>query len=160
VNKTITQSDLEKKTLTIERRFNAPRSRVWQAYTEAALLDRWWAPEPYTAETVTMDFRVGGYWHYAMIGPDGARHFGRMDYQDIEPQNHYASVDVFCDENGIADDSLPRQEFVTTFVDEGKTTQVVVVASYDSVEDLRKVIEMGIEEGITRAQDQLEQLLG
>jgi uncharacterized protein YndB with AHSA1/START domain len=71
MNETIITKCEQKTKLTIERIFDAPRSRVWQAFTDAELLDRWWAPEPWTTETVSMDFRIGGRWHYSMNGPNG-----------------------------------------------------------------------------------------
>jgi uncharacterized protein YndB with AHSA1/START domain len=160
MNKTSIQRDLDNATLTITRRFDAVRSRVWRAYTEAGLLDQWWAPRPWKTETVTMDFRVGGHWHYAMNGPDGEQHFGRMDFLEIEPEGLYVAVDVFADASGAANPDLPTQTFTTSFIDEGATTQVIVVVDYESVEDLQRVIEMGIEQGVTMAQDQLEELLG
>ena len=122
--------EVDNRRLTIERRFNAPRSRVWQAYTDAELLDRWWAPKPWKAETVTMDFRVGGHWHYAMRGPEGEQHFGRMDFLEIEPESRYLAGDVFCDASGAANPDLPKQTFTTSFVDEGETTRVIVVVDY------------------------------
>lgn len=159
MNKTTIQRDLDNARLTITRRFNAERSRVWQAYTDAEILDRWWAPNPWSAETLTMDFRVGGHWHYAMNGPDGERHFGRMDFIEIQPERLYVAVDVFADASGNANPDLPTQTFTTSFIDEDATTRVVVVVDYESVEDLRKVIDMGMEEGVTVAQNQLEDLL-
>ena len=160
MNKTRITRDLDNRKLTIERRFNAPRNAVWQAYTVPALLDRWWAPMPWKTETVTMDFRVGGHWLYAMNGPAGEQHFGRMDFVAIEPENRYVALDVFADATGATNPDLPQQTFTTSFVDEGATTQVIVVVDYESVADLQKVIEMGIEQGITMAQDQLEEMLG
>ena len=77
-NQTRIRQDLDQRTLTIARRFNAPRARVWRAYTEPALLDQWWAPKPWQAETQRMDFRVGGQWLYAMKGPEGEVHYGRV----------------------------------------------------------------------------------
>jgi uncharacterized protein YndB with AHSA1/START domain len=158
-NQTRIHRDLDQRTLTIERRFNAPRSRVWRAYTEPKLLDQWWAPNPWKSETKRMDFRVGGHWLYAMKGPEGEVHYGRMDFSAIEPEDRYVAKDVFADATGKAIADMPQQTFVTTFTDEGSTTEVVVVVEYDSVEDLQKVVEMGMEEGITMGQDQLEELL-
>ncbi len=159
MNKTSIQRDLENKTLTIERRFNAPLDRVWRAYTDPRILDQWWAPKPWQTETIGMDFRAGGYWHYAMNGPEGEQHFGRMDFSEIKARRHYVALDVFADASGDAVPDMPKQTFVTSFIDEGKKTKVIVVVDYESVEDMQKVIEMGMEEGLTMAQDQLEELL-
>jgi uncharacterized protein YndB with AHSA1/START domain len=160
MNKTGITRDLDNKTLTFERRFNAPRSRVWKSYTDADILDLWWAPRPWKCETIAMGFRVGGYWHYAMNGPEGEQHFGRMDYHEIEAENHFVAVDVFADAAGAASPDLPKQTFKTSFIDEGATTLVIVVVDYTSSEDMQKVIDMGIEQGITQAQDQLEGIVG
>ncbi len=104
----------------MERRFNAPRNQVWQAYTDAELLDQWWAPT-WKAETITMDFRIGGCWHYAMIGPQDERHFGRMDYLEIDPESGYVAVDVFADVCGAANPDMPKQ---ILFIGESDTTRV------------------------------------
>jgi uncharacterized protein YndB with AHSA1/START domain len=153
------ERDLDNRTLTIRRRFDAPRSRVWRAYTEPELLDQWWAPKPWKTETVRMDFRVGGHWLYTMNGPEGEQHFCRMDFLEIEPGRRFLTDDVFADESGATNAEMPQQQFDTVFSEEGETTLVTVVSRYPSVEDLKKVIEMGIEQGVTMAQDQLAELL-
>lgn len=151
--------DEQDATLTVERIFSAPPSQVWQAMTDATLLDRWWAPRPWRAQTLHMDFQVGGYWHYAMKGPDGDEHYGRMSFVEIEPGRRYKAIDVFADASGEANDELPKQTFVTTLAEDGHGTKLVTVIRYESLEDLEKIIEMGMQEGLTIAQDQLEQLV-
>lgn len=155
---TFTKNEKEA-TLTIERLFPASVSRVWQALTDPAILDQWWGPAPWKVETVHMDFRVGGYWHYAMKGPDGSAHHGRMDYLEIEPERHFRSSDVFCDADGNAVESLPRQDMEMRFIGEGKATRLVTVVQYASVEDMNRILEMGMQEGLTIAHNQLEALL-
>lgn len=70
--------------LKVERTFNAPIELVWRAWTEAELLDQWWAPKPWKSETSHMDFSEGGYRLYAMVGPEGEKHLGRTDYRSID----------------------------------------------------------------------------
>jgi uncharacterized protein YndB with AHSA1/START domain len=156
---TIFKKDERNATLTIERVFPASQARVWRALTDAAILDRFWAPHPWKTETLHMDFRVGGYWHYAMNGPQGEQHFGRMDYLEIEPEDGFLASDVFCDADGNADPSLPRQEMEFRFTPAGDGTRVVTVVQYASLEDLNRILAMGMQEGLTMAQDQLEALL-
>lgn len=159
MNKTSITRDHANFTLTIRRRFDAPRHLVWRAHTEPEVLDRWWAPKPYRAETVTMEFRAGGHWHYAMTSPEGDRHYGRMDYAEIEPEERIVGADVFADKFGHPSPQMPRQVITMNFIDEGNSTEFVEVVAYDGAEDLQKVIEMGIEDGLTAAQNQLEELL-
>ena len=76
--------DLNEKSILVSREFEAPLADVWRAYTEAALLDQWWGPSPWRAETRQMNFKPGGYWLYAMVGPEGEKHWARMDYLAID----------------------------------------------------------------------------
>src|SRR5687768_8096768 len=92
--------DKENKKIKVEREFDAPVARVWAAWTEQELLDQWWAPKPWKARTKTMDFREGGYWLYAMVGPEGEEHWARADYKSISPLRSFSAADSFCDENG------------------------------------------------------------
>lgn len=70
--------DKENKTIHVARRFDAEVPLVWQAWTTPELLDQWWGPEPWRAETKSMDFRVGGHWLYAMVGPEGEKHWSKV----------------------------------------------------------------------------------
>ena len=79
------EKDLDNKKMTITRSFDAPVSDVWRAWTESELLDQWWAPKPWKAETKSMDFRVGGYWLYAMVGPDNTKHWAKADLHCHRP---------------------------------------------------------------------------
>jgi uncharacterized protein YndB with AHSA1/START domain len=106
-----------------------------------------------------MDFRVGGYWHYAMNGPQGEQHFGRMDYLEIQPEGRFLASDVFCDADGNADESLPRQNMDFRFIAEAGGTKLVTIVQYASLDDLNRILAMGMQEGLTMAQDQLEALL-
>ncbi|MDB5149731.1 MAG: hypothetical protein JWQ57_3751, partial [Mucilaginibacter sp.] len=59
-NEAVFTKDLQNKKINVVRTFNAPLNLVWQAWTESDILDQWWAPKPYRAETKLMDFREGG----------------------------------------------------------------------------------------------------
>ncbi|MDZ4709826.1 MAG: SRPBCC domain-containing protein [Saprospiraceae bacterium] len=76
----------ENNTITVKRPFAAARTLVWDAYTKSEILDQWWAPKPWKARTKTMDFREGGHWHYAMVGPEGQEHWAWADFKDIQVQ--------------------------------------------------------------------------
>jgi uncharacterized protein YndB with AHSA1/START domain len=46
--------------LTITRRIKAPRSAVWQAWTDRASFEQWWIPAPARCRVVAMDVAPGG----------------------------------------------------------------------------------------------------
>lgn len=158
-NKANVIKDLKEKTILVSRVFNASREKVWRAYTESALLDQWWAPKPWRAETKFMNFSVGGYWLYAMVGPDTERHLGRMEYTAITPQESFAIRDGFCDEDGNLNPSLPVSIGTITFSNAGIGTLVEFKMFYSSEKEIETMVEMGFEQGITACLEQLEQLL-
>ncbi len=59
---------LDDRTLVISRVFRATPAQVYAAWTDPAILPRWFGPEGYTCETHAMDLRVGGEWRFTMSG--------------------------------------------------------------------------------------------
>jgi uncharacterized protein YndB with AHSA1/START domain len=59
--------------LVLQREVPFARELVWKAMTEPEHQNRWWGPDGFRNEGVTMDFRVGGAWTFDMVGPDGKR---------------------------------------------------------------------------------------
>jgi uncharacterized protein YndB with AHSA1/START domain len=56
--------------LVITRVFNAPRSLVFETWTDHKHLARWWGPRDYPATSVAMDVRPGGRWRHCLTSPD------------------------------------------------------------------------------------------
>ncbi|MGB5227933.1 MAG: SRPBCC domain-containing protein [Eudoraea sp.] len=63
--------ELNNRTLTIKRTFNAPIQLVWDAWTRAEQIALWWGPKGMQTKVVKHDFKVGGIWKYVMTMPDG-----------------------------------------------------------------------------------------
>ncbi len=151
--------DKAKNRITVQREFAAKRQRVWDCHTKSELLDRWFAPTPLTTRTKHMDFREGGYWHYAMTTPDGQSFWSRQDYQTINPIDGYAALDGFSDESGAVNPDLPRARWDVSFTDAQERTLVTTLVQYDSAQDVQKVIDMGLKEGLTATLERLDELL-
>jgi PhnB protein len=158
-NQTKITRDLVNKKMVIHRKFNASVSLVWRAWTDPELLDQWWAPSPYKTVTERMNFTNGGQWLYYMLGPEGDKHWCLADYLIIDPEHYYTAKDAFCDENGVIDTSHPRMEWRNTFIAQEEHTLVSIEVSFENVEDLEKIIEMGFREGFTMAHGNLDKLL-
>lgn len=159
MNKTTFTKDLTAKKMIVHREFSAPLEQVWQAWTDSNLLDQWWAPRPWKAETKFMDFREGGYWLYCMEGPDGMRHWSRADYKAVVPLKSFEGLDGFCDEDGKLNPEFPRMLWNNRFTSTSSGTKVEVKITFESVADLEKIVEMGFEEGFTMAHGNLDELL-
>lgn len=151
--------DKEKNTITVKKEFAANRQLVWDCHTKSELLDQWFAPQPFTTKTKSMDFREGGHWLYAMIDPDGKEYWGRMDYLKINPIENYTALDAFCDDKGQLNPELPRANWDVTFQDLAENAMVQTVVTYNSLADLETVIQMGMKEGLTATLERLDQLL-
>ncbi len=149
----------ETQTVHVKREFNASLTLVWDAWTKAELLDQWWAPKPYQNKTKSMDFREGGTWLYAMISPENEYHWCKNDYIKIEHHQSYVALDAFCAENGVTNNLVPQAEWTNTFSEENSVTLVNIVARYETLSDLEKIIAMGFKEGFTMGLNQLDALL-
>lgn len=157
--KTAIVRNIEAKSILVSRELRAPLADVWRAYTEPELLDQWWGPAPWRAETKSMNFSPGGHWLYAMVGPGNERHWARMNYLAIDPLRSFAIEDAFCDEDGKVNFELPVSKGQMTFAATASGTRVEFAMVYPTEEALRTIIEMGFAEGITVCLDQLETLL-
>lgn len=159
MNKPLFERDLKDKKITVTTVFDAPLKKVWTAWTDSNLLDQWWGPRPWNAVTKEMDFSVGGQWLYCMAGPQGEKHWCRVDFKEIEPEKSFTCVDSFCDENGVLNQELPSNSWRVRFEEQDKQTRVIVTITFESEKDLKKLIEMGFEQGFATGLGQLVELL-
>jgi uncharacterized protein YndB with AHSA1/START domain len=155
------QIDKEKCQIHIFKNFAAPLQMVWDTWTKPEYLDQWWAPKPYRTETISMKFEPGGRWHYAMIGPQNESHWCLADYHSITDKENYNYTDAFCDAQGNIFPGHPRTNWTVEFADsgEGRATAVHAVLQYKSPEDLEKIVQIGIREGLSAALDNLDNLI-
>ena len=145
--------------LTVTRTFAANIDLVWRAWTEADLLDQWWAPRPWKSRTKHMAFEENGTRLYAMCGPNGEEHWGITTYRTIEEHSHFSGEDAFCDSNGAVNEAMPVATFENHFHPTLDSTTVTVVTQYASEEHLRQVIQMGMKEGLSMAFENLDEVL-
>ena len=76
--------------LEVRRHFAAPRQRVWDAWTQAEALTRWFAPGAAHVVSADVDLRVGGEYRVHMQGPDGTSFHVRGTYREITPPSRLA----------------------------------------------------------------------
>jgi uncharacterized protein YndB with AHSA1/START domain len=72
--------------LRLERTFNAPAQEVFEAWTSAEVLKRWWpAGSDWETPVAEVDVRVGGRLHLVMRSPRGEEFGGSGEYVEITP---------------------------------------------------------------------------
>lgn len=86
--------------LVITRVLDAPRDLVWKAWTEPERLMHWWGPKGFVMQTVKLDLRPGGVFHYGMRSPGGAEMWGKFVYREIRAPERLVYVVSFADEAG------------------------------------------------------------
>ena len=80
----MTMSDLSKRTLTLERTFDAPIDLVWQAWTQPEHIANWWGPKGMETKVITHEFKAGGQWKFVMMMSNGKEFIAEGMYTEIE----------------------------------------------------------------------------
>lgn len=143
----------------LSKRFDAPKELVFEMFSNPEHLAKWWGPETWPATIKSFDFRPGGVWHYYMTGPDGTKAWGKATFEEIDAPNSLSYIDVFSDEEGNVDPKLPQGKATVTFEEDGGKTTLTMTAEYQSPEEIQKLVEMGMVEGLKDTWNQLERLL-
>jgi uncharacterized protein YndB with AHSA1/START domain len=149
----------ENKTITVKREFAAPVGLVWDAYTQKEILDQWWAPKPWKTRTKVLDFREGGEWRYAMIGPEGETHWALCRYSNIRKEKSFEGDDAFTDESGKIMEDFPQAKWLVSFTPKNDHTIVEIYITYQDLSQLEATINMGFKEGLSMAMVNLDELL-
>ena len=108
--------------LRLERTFNAPASRVYEAWTSAEVLRRWWhAEHDWETPIAEVDARVGGAIRLVMRNPaDGSEYAGSGQYTLLDPPRRLAFTWVWEYER-----SAPQLVEIE-LIDHGDRTTVVM----------------------------------
>jgi len=78
-------TNVESETLEVRRTLNAPRQRVFDAWTKADEMKQWAAPGPLTVSLAESDLRIGGKFRIHMRAPDGVEHRAFGEYREVDP---------------------------------------------------------------------------
>lgn len=92
------------KDITITRIFDAPRERVWKAWTESQEIKKWWGPKDFTCPDGKIDLRKGGKYLFCMHGPKGTEFDKDMwsggEYLEVVRLEKIVATDYFTDKDG------------------------------------------------------------
>lgn len=93
------------KGLEFTRVFDAPRAKVWEAWTTPEMVKKWWGPKDFTAPHIEIDLREGGKYLYCMHGvvvPGGEAHdfWSAGIFREVKAPEKIVVTDYFSDEKG------------------------------------------------------------
>ncbi|PIF43509.1 uncharacterized protein YndB with AHSA1/START domain [Chryseobacterium sp. 52] len=151
--------DFDSDSVYVMKIYDADVSKVWDYFTKSELLDQWWAPEPWKCETVKQDFKEGGAWHYAMVGPEGEKMYALVQYGEMTEHRSFDGLDYFCDEKGNINKDFESSKWLFGFTGIEEGTKVTVNIHFPSQEAMKKLLEMGFEEGFKMGLTQLEGII-
>lgn len=147
--------------LEISRFVNAPRKKVWQAWTDPEILKLWWCPKPWTTEVRAFDLRPGGAFHTYMTGPlpDGTT--GESDnpsvFLEIIPERKLVGTSMLTAGWRPAAPWIGITS-IFTMEDEGEGTRYVARCLHLNAEGAQKHVEMGFYDGWGTCITQLEEV--
>ncbi|WGW12477.1 SRPBCC domain-containing protein [Saxibacter everestensis] len=153
------QKDLENRTLTITAEFAAPVERVWQVYADPRQLEQVWGPPTYPATFVDHSLTPGSRVTYYMTSPEGEKFGGWWEIDNVDEPHSFSFRDGFADAELKPAPDMPVSHNEYRFESTGNGTRVVYSSTYETVEGLQKVIDMGVEEGATGAINQIDAFL-
>jgi uncharacterized protein YndB with AHSA1/START domain len=128
--------------IVVTRVFDAPRERVWRAWTEPAELARWWGKRGWTTppESVTMDVRPGGEFSLLSVSDEDGREM-RLDttyHEIVEPER------------------LRFGEATVTLIDLGDgRTEMVYRTTTEMTDEIRRRAAGGLASAFDRLAEQL-----
>lgn len=155
------QKDTDNLTLTLTAEFEAPIERVWRLWKDPRQLERWWGPPGYPATFVDHNFTSGGSVTYYMTSPEGEKYHGWWKITELDAPNRLEFEDGFGDADGNPNPEMPTTTGRVVFeeIDSSPLTRMTMFSTFPSLEAMEQMVEMGMEEGLTLAVGQIDQLL-
>jgi uncharacterized protein YndB with AHSA1/START domain len=154
-NKTTTST--EGRDLILMRMIDAPPEKVFEAWTDPALLKQWFAPLPWTTSVVENDVRAGGSSLIVMRGPDGNEFPNPGVYLEVVKNERLVFTDAFT--KAWEPSEKPFIVVELTFEDQGGKTKYTARVHHWTVADRDAHEKMGFHEGWTTCTEQLAALV-
>ena len=147
--------------IVIERTFNGPARIVFDAWTRAELVSRWWAPDSLGVRvwSCEADVRVGGRYRYVLKSREVAVVAFSGEYREVVPHSRLVYTTAF---EPTASGPPPGAEpaiVTVTFEERDGRTRLVARELYPSKEVLDGVLATGMEKGMRATMDQLDELV-
>jgi uncharacterized protein YndB with AHSA1/START domain len=143
--------------LMLTRLIDAPREKVYRAWTDPHLLKQWFAPLPYTTPVAELDVRPGGSAFIVMRGPDGKDLPNHGVYLEVVPNQRLVSTDAYV--KAWEPSEKPFMTLILTFEAEGGKTRYTARARHWTVADRETHEKMGFHQGWGICTDQLTALV-
>ncbi len=134
--------------------FDAPRERVFTAFTDPAAIVAWWGPKGYTTRVDTLDARPGGKWRFVQHDLEGREHGFHGEYLEVVPPQRIAQTFEYEGAPGHV-----IEETATFTALQGGRTKLTLTARFANRADRDAMIDTGMEWGMRESYERLDDLL-
>ena len=131
--------------LMLTRLIDAPREKLYRAWTDATLLKQWFAPLPWTTSHVELDVRPGGASTVVMRSPEGNDMPCPGVYLEVVPNQRLVFTDAYI--SAWQPSEKPFMTVILTFEDEGGMTSYTARVRHWTVADREAHEKMGFHQG-------------
>ena len=142
--------------LVLTRIIDAPREKVYRAWTDPELLKQWFAPAPITTPVAELDVRPGGSNRIVMRDPQDNEFPNRGVYLEVVENEWLVFTDAYT--KAWEPSKKPFMTVIVTFEDEGGRTRYTARARHWTAADRVTHEKMGFHDGWGRCADQLAAL--
>lgn len=143
--------------LSLSRLIDAPRAKVFRAWTEPELLAQWWGPQGMTTPECEMQLWVGGLFRTLMRTPDGTEYRHQGVFLDIRAPERIVFTDAFGPGWVPSERAFMTAEI--TFAEEDGRTRYTARAWHWSEADRQAHEDMGFYRGWGESLDRLVELV-
>ncbi len=145
----------------VSRSFRAPRTLVYRAYTEPALVRRWLlGPPGWTMPICEMDVRVGGQYRWRWQSDDKRNEFGFSGtFREVQPPSRIVHTEAY--DPGTIGGPYPGEPAIVTvtFAEDGGVTTVTSLIDFGSKEARDAAVATGMTDGMEQSYQLLDRLL-
>ena len=146
-------NDLNNRTLTIEKTFNAPLKLVWEAWSLSEHIGQWWGPKGMETKVIEHEFKVGGRWKYVMQMPNGGEFITEGIYsQIVEYEKIVSSADFKPMTEGV--------EIQALFEADGDKTKFTFNVVHPTEAYCKQQEQMGFYNGWSSTFERLDEFVG
>lgn len=144
----------EDREIVISRVIDAPRSLVFEAWTDSQHVAQWWGPTGFTNTISEMDVRPGGAWRFIMHGPNGIDYKNEIVFIEIVRAER-----LVYSHRGDEEDASGQFHVTVTFAEQDGKTELTMRMLFESAAERDKTIEFGAIKGGNQTLNRLEEHL-
>jgi uncharacterized protein YndB with AHSA1/START domain len=145
--------DTENSEVIVTEIFDAPREKVWKVLTDPKYIPEWWGPRNLTTKIDKQELKMGGAWRYIQHDKEGKEFAFRGVYQTVKKPQEVSFTFEW--------EAMPGHVLTQTMVleEKGKQTKAVTSIDFPSGDDMKGMLDTGMEVGTREGYERMTELL-